>query len=174
MRTLKIRLKKNDIKNIIKCIEEFSEKNGKDIPVITAGGIDSKESYLRQFDLGASGVQMGTKFVTTFECDAHEDYKKAYINCKEEDIVIVKSPVGMPGRAINNKFVKAVSDHKMPIKKCFSCIIPCKPDVAQYCITDALINAVQGNIDDALLFCGANTYKESKLKSVKEVLSEFS
>lgn len=163
----------NEIKDIIKYVHEFSDKYGKSIPVITAGGIDSKEAYLRQFELGADGVQISTKFVTTVECDAHENFKQAYINSKQEDIVIVKSPVGMPGRAIKNKFVEMVSENRLPIKKCHGCIISCKPESTQYCITDALINAAVGNIDEALVFCGANAYKETEIRSVKEVMDEF-
>jgi len=116
---------------------------------------------------------VATKFVTTEECDADIKYKEAYINCKEEDIIIVKSPVGMPGRAIRNKFMERVGLGRIPVKKCHNCIIPCNPATTPYCITDALINAAKGNLDEALLFCGANAYKETRIRTVKEVLADY-
>lgn len=123
--------------------------------------------------MGASGVQVGTKFVTTYECDADESFKNAYINAKEEDIQIVKSPVGLPGRAIKNKFIEHISSSKSKITKCYNCLVPCNPKNTPYCISQALINAVKGNLDDALLFCGADAYKINKIKSVKEVMEEL-
>jgi nitronate monooxygenase len=162
-----------EIKSIIQYIREFSKENDRYISVITAGGIDTKEEYERQFELGADGVQIATRFVTTYECDAHENYKNAYLNCKQEDIIIVKSPVGMPGRAIRNKFTEKVMEESIPVKKCRRCITTCKPDSTRYCITDALVSAATGNTDKGLLFCGANAYREEKIRSVREVIDEF-
>jgi len=162
-----------EIKSMISYIDEFALTHGGEIPVITAGGIDCKETFLHQFELGASGVQIATKFVTTNECDAHENFKNAYLKAREEDIVIVKSPVGMPGRAIKNSFVKKVQEERIPPVKCSGCIISCKPENTQYCITDALINAATGDMDNALIFCGAKTYLENEIRSVKEVIEEF-
>lgn len=162
-----------EIKSIIEYIKNFSKDSGKEIPVISAGGIDTKEKFNHQFQLGVKGVQIGSKFVTTYECDAHENFKNAYINCKKEDIVIVKSPVGMPGRAIKNKFMERVSKERVPTKKCKNCVTPCNPSTTPYCISDALINAVKGNIENALLFCGAMAYKETHIRSVKEVVADF-
>jgi len=162
-----------EIKSIIEYVKEYSEEQGTKIPVITAGGIDTREKFLHQLELGADGVQISTKFVTTEECDASDAFKQAYINCKEEDIVIVKSPVGMPGRAIRNSFMNRVKTERVPAKKCKACVTPCKPATTPYCITEALINAVKGNLEEGLIFCGAYAYKENRIKTVKEVIAEF-
>ncbi|SHI73712.1 NAD(P)H-dependent flavin oxidoreductase [Parasporobacterium paucivorans] len=162
-----------EIRKIIGYVNEFAGTHNSSIPVITAGGISTKEEYQRQFELGASGVQISTKFVPTFECDAHENFKKAYLECEKEDIIIVKSPVGMPGRAIRNKFTELVSKEKIPIKKCRDCIITCNPATTRYCITDALINAARGNMDEALIFCGAKAYEETEIRHVKDVINDF-
>ena len=159
--------------NILKTVEKYEEKYNKKIPVIAAGGISSALDVKKYLDLGASGVQVGTKFVTTYECDAHENFKNTYINAKQEDIKIVKSPVGLPGRAIKNKFIEAVSSSRPKIDKCYNCLVACNPKDTPYCISKALINAVKGNIDDALLFCGADAYKIDKLKTVNEVINEL-
>ena len=143
----------------------------KDIPVITAGGIFDHKDVLHQFELGAEGVQAATRFVTTEECDADIAYKEAYINAKEEDIVIVKSPVGMPGRAIKNKFLERVAQGPVKVERCFRCLEHCNPAETPYCITKALINAAEGKIDEALLFCGSNAYRCEKIETVPEVMA---
>lgn len=153
--------------------EKYEEKYNKKIPVIAAGGISSGVDVKKYLDLGASGVQVGTRFVATHECDAHDNFKQCYINAKKEDIKIVKSPVGLPGRAIKNKFIENILCSNPKITKCYNCLVPCNPKDTPYCISTALINAVRGNVDDALLFCGADTYKINELKSVKEVMDEL-
>ena len=117
---------------------------------------------------------MGTRFVTTKECDASDAYKQAYINAKEEDIVIVKSPVGMPGRAIHNAFLDKVKAGERFMRGCRQCIKTCNPATAPYCITEALINAVEGNLDEGLIFCGSNAYRAEKIETVAEIMEEFS
>lgn len=102
--------------------------------------------------------------MTTEECDADIAYKEAYINAKEEDIVIVKSPVGMPGRAIKNKFLERVAQGPVKVERCFRCLEHCNPAETPYCITKALINAAEGKIDEALLFCGSNAYRCEKMR----------
>ena len=116
---------------------------------------------------------MATRFVTTYECDADDAYKQSYIKAKKDDIVIVKSPVGMPGRAILNPFMQKAKQGNIPHGKCHLCISACKPAETPYCITDALVNAAKGNVDDALLFCGANAYRAEKLEHVKDIMDEF-
>lgn len=162
-----------EIKKIIALTKDYETKYEKEIPVIVAGGIENKVDMDHYLSLGADGIQVATKFVTTKECDADIKYKEAYINCKEEDIIIVKSPVGMPGRAIRNKFMERAGLGRIPVKKCHNCIIPCNPATTPYCITDALTNAAKGNLDEALLFCGANAYKETRIRTVKEVLADY-
>ena len=161
------------IKDIIQFVKGYEEKAKREIPVIVAGGIYDRGDMLHVLELGAAGVQMATRFVTTYECDASDAYKQAYINAAKEDIVIVKSPVGMPGRAIWNPFMKKAGEGKIPHGKCHLCIASCNPVETPYCITEGLLNAVAGNVDEALLFCGANAYRATKLEHVKDILEEF-
>lgn len=160
-----------EVRGIIETVKSFAEKYKKHIPVITAGGIFDHKDVLHQFEFGAEGVQAATRFVTTEECDADIAYKEAYINAKEEDIVIVKSPVGMPGRAIKNKFLERVAKGPVKVEHCFRCLEHCDPATTPYCITKALINAAEGKIDDALLFCGSNAYRCEKIETVPEVMA---
>ena len=160
-----------EIRGIIETVKSFAEKYKQHTPVITAGGIFDHKDVLHQFALGAEGVQAATRFVTTEECDADIAYKEAYINAKEEDIVIVKSPVGMPGRAIKNKFLERVAQGPVKVERCFRCLEHCNPAETPYCITKALINAAEGKIDEALLFCGSNAYRCEKIETVPEVMA---
>lgn len=162
-----------EIRAIIKVVAEYEEKFSKKIPLIVAGGIYTNEDFVHALDLGASGVQVGTRFVTTRECDAPNYYKEAYIQAKKEDIRITKSPVGLPGRAIDNTFLNAVKKQRPEIKKCYKCLAKCDIKSIPYCITDALIKAATGDTDNALLFAGANAYRASKIESVKEVVDSI-
>lgn len=161
------------IRDIIAYINTCEQKAEKKIPVIVAGGIYDRKDMEHVLSLGADGVQIATRFVTTYECDASEAYKQAYIDAKKEDIVIVKSPVGMPGRAILNPFMKRAMTEQIPHGKCHLCISTCKPAETPYCITERLLAAVEGNVDEALLFCGANAYRATKLEHVKDIMEEF-
>lgn len=163
----------NEIRSIIDAVKEFGDKYKKEIPVIVAGGVFDHQDVMRQIELGADGVQVSTRFVTTEECDADPAYKQAYMNAKEEDIVIVKSPVGMPGRAIKNEFLARVQEERIPVEHCFNCLEKCNPATTPYCITKALINAAEGKIQDALLFCGSNAYRCEKIETVPDVMREL-
>lgn len=163
----------DEIKEIIEKVSETAAEHGTDIPVIVAGGVYTRADMEHYTEMGASGVQMATRFVTTYECDADDAYKQTYIDAKKEDIVIVQSPVGMPGRAILNPFMKKAKEGRIPHGKCHFCVSTCNPAETPYCITDALINAVKGKIDEALLFCGANAYRATKLEHVKDIMDEF-
>lgn len=162
-----------EIRGIIKVVKEYGEKYERRIPVVTAGGIYDRFDVQRQFELGADGVQVATRFVTTKECDAPDAYKMAYIKAKKEDIVITKSPVGMPGRAIRNEFLRQVEREKIPVEHCYQCLETCNPAQIPYCITRALIQAAEGNVSQALLFCGQNAWKAERIETVKEVLSDL-
>lgn len=162
-----------EIRRIIAHVNECAEARHKEIPVAVAGGIYERRDAERCFALGASGVQMATRFVTTYECDAPMAYKQAYIRAGKEDIVITDSPVGMPGRAIRNAFLEKVKKGRLTHGRCHTCIASCKPKETPYCITDALVNAVKGNLDEALLFCGTNAYRAKKLERVKDIMEEF-
>lgn len=164
----------NEITQIIDIVKKYEEEYDNKIPVVIAGGIENREDMEHAIGLGADGVQVATRFVTTAECDADIAYKQAYLDAKKEDIIIVKSPVGMPGRAIKNKFMQKVLDGEMfAPKKCLGCLRKCNPREIPYCITERLIYAANGNVDEALLFCGASAYKENKITTVKEVIASF-
>ena len=159
-----------EIRGIIALVKEYAEKYKKDIPVVTAGGIYTHEDVMHQMELGADGVQVATRFVTTEECDAPMAYKQAYLDAKEEDIIIVKSPVGMPGRAIRNRFMEEVEAGKTKVERCFRCLEHCDPVKIPYCITRALINAAEGDEEHALVFCGSNAWRSTKMETVHEVM----
>lgn len=156
------------------CIQEIIALASKqEIPVIVAGGVYTGEDLDHYLAMGAAGVQVATRFVTTEECDAHPNYKKAYLDARKEDIVIVKSPVGMPGRAIRNAFLDRVGNGERVVSTCKGCITTCNPATTPYCITDALISAVEGRCDEGLLFCGSNAYRATKIERVADIMEEF-
>lgn len=163
----------NITSEIVEYIKEIEKETGKEIPVISAGGIWDSKDIKKYLSLGASGVQMATRFVATNECDASEEFKKAYINAKEEDIKIIKSPVGMPGRAIYNEFIQKTENEKCHIDKCYNCIKTCNVATTPYCITKALINAVKGNLKEGLVFCGSNVKKVKEIVSVHDLMNEL-
>jgi len=160
------------VPEVIEEMKNIDKECGRHIPVIAAGGIYNGADIYKFMDkLGADGVQMATRFVTTTECDAAQEFKDAYINAKKEDVVIIKSPVGMPGRAIKNVFIEDVSKgHKIPFKCPYRCIKSCDVANAQYCIALALVNAQRGNLKDGFAFAGGNVYKTDKVVAVKELV----
>ena len=163
-----------EILAILETVRHYEEQYDCKIPVVAAGGIDSAKEMKRIMDLGVQGVQVATRFVTTEECDADVRYKMTYVNAGKEDIRIVKSPVGMPGRAIMNPFMQRVmSGEKITPKKCLGCLHKCNPAEIPYCITEALVHAARGEVDQALLFCGANAYKADRIETVKEVIDSL-
>lgn len=162
-----------EIVRIIERVEEYAQQKGTKIPVVVAGGIYTREDAEHYIGLGAAGVQMATRFVTTYECDASQAYKEAYLNASREDIVLVKSPVGMPGRAILNPFMERAKEGPIAHGRCHLCISTCKPAETPYCITEALVNAAKGNVDNALLFCGTNAYRAEKIEHVRDIMNEF-
>ena len=170
-------LEKNSLeditKDVVKYVKEVEKEYNKEIPVISAGGIWDRKDIDKFLELGADGVQMATRFVTTFECDASDEFKKAYINAKKEDIEIIDSPVGMPGRALYNNFVKNTEKVRTKIDKCYKCIKTCNIKTTPYCITRALINSVKGNVDNGLVFCGSNVYKAKEIVSVHNLIQEL-
>ena len=162
-----------EIRKIIETKSAFEEKFGQKIPCIIAGGIFTKEDVAHAMELGADGVQVATRFVVTKECDAAQAYKDAYLNAKEEDVTIIKSPVGMPGRALNNAFIKKVSEGRQTVHKCYQCIKSCNPAEIPYCITEALTNAVRGDMEHGLIFCGSRVGELSQMSTVHEVMTEL-
>jgi len=161
------------VKEVIEAVKEFEAEYGRKIPVVAAGGVYTGEDIARFINLGAAGVQMGTRFVATEECDASPKYKQAYLDSEKEDIKIIISPVGMPGRAIRNKLIKSVEDHRIPPQRCYNCIKKCNPKDTPYCISKALIEAVKGNVEEGLVFVGSNAYRLEKIVSVEELMNEL-
>ena len=164
---------KKEITSIMEVVDSYGEKYNCRIPIVVAGGISDAKKVREMMELGADGVQVASRFVTTYECDASQEFKDAYLHAKKEDIVIVKSPVGMPGRAVNNKFMQETKNGMKPITKCYQCIKGCQAKDIPYCITKALANSVKGNTDEGLVFCGADTWKQNTMQSVKEVIEEL-
>ncbi|MCY6356786.1 NAD(P)H-dependent flavin oxidoreductase [Clostridium sp. ZS2-4] len=161
------------VKEVLSVVKPLEEEYNKHIPIVAGGGVFNGNDIAELIKIGAAGVQMATRFVATEECDAHINFKKAYVNAGKEDVIIIKSPVGMPGRAINNEFIKSLNSNNSSITKCYSCIKHCDPAQTPYCISKALINAVNGNIDNALVFAGTNAYKIDKIVTVKELMDEL-
>ena len=159
---------------VLETIKPYEDKYGKKIPVITAGGIFNGKDIAKMLSMGASGVQMGTRFVCTEECDVSQEFKQSYLDAKEEDIVIIKSPVGMPGRAIRNHFLKDLEvKGKLKIKCPYRCLTVCQVEKAQYCIALALVNSYLGDVDHGLIFAGQNAYRCNKIVTVKELIKEL-
>jgi nitronate monooxygenase len=164
----------NTIIEVKQLIEKYQDKYGKKIPVIIAGGIFNREDAEEAFKIGADGVQMSTRFIGTEECDAADAYKEVFIKMKKEDIKIIKSPVGLPARAYNNKMLKDIENgiKKYP-NKCTACLKECYLGKNMYCISDVLIKAVRGDVDNGLIFTGTNGYKIEKIDTVKNIFNEF-
>jgi nitronate monooxygenase len=162
------------VTEVINEVKYIEDKTARSIPVIAAGGIYTGEDIYKFIQLGASGVQMATRFVTTEECDASIEFKNVYIECKKEDIGIIKSPVGMPGRAIINEFINDVnSGNKKPYKCPYHCIITCNYESSPYCIAFSLINAKKGRMKHGFAFAGENAYRAEKIVSVKELVNSL-
>ncbi len=158
------------VPDILKIAKTYEEATGKLIPVIPAGGIYTGSDIAKYIKMGASGVQMATRFVATYECDASNAFKQVFVDCKKKDIIIIQSPVGMPGRAIKNRFLENVEKGlKQPYKCVWNCLKPCngKP---LYCIASALYNAQKGFLKNGYAFCGANAWKIDRIMSVKELI----
>lgn len=162
------------VAEVYKVTLRIKELYNKKIPIIAAGGISTGEDIYNIMQLGADAVQIGSKFVATYECDASPEFKDAFIKAKEQDIRIIVSPVGMPGRAISNEFLNQVyGGETKPIRCKHHCIKTCNPKTTMYCIADALIQAHSGNLGSGFAFAGANAYKIDKISSVEEVMDTF-
>ena len=159
------------VPQVIETVRPFAEGSGKEIPVIAAGGIYTGRDISRFLGMGAAGVQLGTRFVTTRECNASAEFKQAYINASADDIVIIKSPVGMPGRAIRNRFLEEVGQGKKKPYRCpYHCIKTCDHKNSPYCIFFALVNAKRGQLKHGFAFAGANAYRAEGIVTVRELI----
>lgn len=163
----------NRIREIIQTVQEFAVHFHQDIPVIVAGGIFTAQDVKHAVELGADGVQVASRFVVTKECDASQAYKEAYIHGTADEIEIIKSPVGMPGRALHNHFLEKVQKGRIPVKKCYGCMRQCDINKIPYCITDALTKAVRGDVENGLIFCGAEIGRIHEMTTVHDLMKEL-
>ena len=164
----------NIVPEVIDAVKPFEDELGKKIPVIAAGGIYTPDDIEKFIKMGAAGVQLGTRFVATHECDADDRFKQAYIESKEEDMAIIQSPVGLPGRAVKNQFLDDVAQgKKKPFKCTYHCIKTCDYHKSPYCIAFALLNAQRGNMKHGYAFAGKNAYRINKIVSVKELIDSL-
>ncbi|WP_352418939.1 nitronate monooxygenase family protein [Proteiniborus sp.] len=162
------------VSDVLSAIKPFEEKYNRKIPIIAGGGVFDGKDIANLLNAGASGVQMGSRFAATHECDASDAFKQAYIECKSDDIELIQSPVGMIGRAIKNDFLNEVKlGLKKPIRCITNCLKPCNPKEVPYCIASALINAQKGNLESGFVFAGANASLINKIVSVKELMEEL-
>jgi nitronate monooxygenase len=162
------------LEQIIVEVIEIAGSYHPNIPVIAAGGIFDGEDIAHFLSLGASGVQLATRFVCTYECDVHINFKQAYLNAQAEDITIIPSPVGLPGRVINNSFVEKIKNGEtMPFKCSYQCLRTCDPQKAPYCIAKVLANAAEGNMDESFAFAGSNAYRCKEIVSVKSLVRQL-
>jgi nitronate monooxygenase len=162
------------VKETVREIDFYQQKFGIEIPVIAAGGIYSGKDIYNIMKIGAKAVKMGTRFVTTHECDADIEFKLNYIKAKESDITLIDSPVGMPGRVITNEFVRDIQlGQKKPINCGWRCIKYCNYKSVQFCIAEALLNSVKGDFDKGFSFAGSNAYKATEIVTVKECFEQI-
>ena len=159
------------LEDITRQVVEFTDGLKYDVPVIAAGGIYTGADIYEALGWGAKGVQMGTRFVTTDECDASKEFKDEYLRANKEDIVLIESPVGLPGRAINNAFLRSIRDGGVDDFRCeYKCLKTCVPDKSPYCIANALVEANRGDFTRGFAFAGANAYRCDKIVPVKELM----
>ncbi len=168
----------HSLENILADVLAFTEKirteTDQKIPVIAAGGIFTGGDMYRIMQMGADAVQLGTRFVATEECDASQELKQAFVNASKDDIRIIESPVGMPGRAIYNDFLKEVDEGGRRPNSCnYKCIRSCNPRTTKYCIGEALLEACRGNFNNGFVFSGANAHLVKEITTVKEVIESL-
>ncbi len=162
------------IEETVSTVRVFEQQFGRSIPVIAAGGIYTGKDIFEIMLAGAKGVKMGTRFVTTYECDASQEFKEAYIKCNKDDITIIDSPVGLPGRAVKNEFINQIQQgNTKPFKCAWHCLSSCNFREAPYCIAQALFNSARGKMSEGFAFSGTNAYLANKIQHVSEVFSEL-
>jgi len=161
----------NLVVDVLKVAKEYERELRINIPVIAAGGIFDGKDVAKFLGLGAKGVQIATRFVATFECPVADEFKELYLAAGKEDVVIIESPVGMPGRVIMTEFIdRVIHGDRVPVKCNYRCIKTCDPKTAPYCIAEALFNAVIGNLGKAVVFAGSNVSRVEKIISVEELM----
>jgi nitronate monooxygenase len=164
----------NLIADVVAEMKKVEAEHGVRIPVIAAGGVYDGGDIRRFLELGASGVQMGTRFVATHECDADMAFKQSYVDAREEDLMVIKSPVGLPGRALRNQFlIDVAAGTKHPFRCPYHCIKTCDPEKSPYCIGMALASARRGKLKNGFAFAGANAFRVDRIVSVEELMGSL-
>jgi nitronate monooxygenase len=159
---------------ILEVVRSYQSEKSVEVPVIAAGGVFDGKDIARLFKLGARGVQMGTRFVATHECPVSDKVKELYVAAGEDDVTIIKSPVGMPGRALKTAFIERIrGGEKIPFKCNYKCLRSCDIKGAPYCIAKALCNALIGDCDNAVVFAGSNVVRIKEIISVEELMSSI-
>jgi nitronate monooxygenase len=162
------------IKEVVAATKPLAAERGIDIPVIAAGGIYTGRDIRDIMELGAAGVQMGTRFAVTVECDAAIGFKQALISARKEDLIVIKSPVGMPGRAVQNLFLDEVKNgNKKPFKCPYKCVKTCRQAESPYCIALALTAAKKGKLKNGFAFAGSNAYRVQEITTVKALIASL-
>ena len=162
------------LREVLTAIAPFRDKAGRDIPVFVAGGVKNGADMARYMKEGAAGAQFATRFIATAECDASEGYKQRLLAAKADDITLVKSPVGMPGRALRSPLIQRVeAGTQPPPERCVKCIVTCDGKNAPYCISKALIAARNGDWENGLFFCGAAGGEVNTLSTVPEQMAQI-
>lgn len=162
------------IPEVVSEVAIYEEKYNCEIPVVAAGGIYDGKNMHDIMKLGAKGVQIASRFVTTKECDADIKFKNAYLQADTNDVEIIQSPVGMPGRALKGEFLDRVKQGLTRPKSCpYNCLHTCDYKVVPYCIMVVLYNAYKGNMDKGYAFAGSNAYLAKRISTVKEVMDDL-
>lgn len=162
------------VAEVCDAVAPFAQKYDHPIPVFAAGGVYDSTDASRLMDAGAAGVQVATRFIATPECDASPVYKEQMLAAREEDVVIIDSPVGMPGRALRTPLIqRLLAGEDLSPRRCYHCLTPCNPSTAPYCITEALIAAVRGDVENGLFFCGSNVQRLDHLSSVPQLIAQI-
>ncbi len=156
-------------------VKQYMDKNDLHFPIFVAGGVYTREDIQHFIKLGADGVQLGTRFIATEECDVHPNFKQKFVDAKKEDIVYVKSPVGYPARAIRNEFTETIAKANIRPEKCIACILPCKGvhEETPYCISEYLSRSALGDATTGLVFTGANGYRINEITTVHKLFKEL-
>ncbi len=160
-----------EVEEIAEYLKSLEAEHGK-VPFFVAGGVLTGEDLRKYQAMGAAGIQMGTRFLASEESGASPEMKEMIVNASADDLIIIDSPAGIPGRAINNEFLKRVERERVIPKKCYLCLKSCRPATTPFCINEALINSAIGKVDEGLVFCGSRVDEMKDIKSVKEIIQE--
>lgn len=161
------------LEDVLKEILEYLQSENMEIPVFIAGSVYDGYDLRKYRELGATGVQIGTRFIATEECDVHINFKNVIVNSDEDDLVIIQSPAGLPARGINNKFIQSLEDGRIPSKRCINCLKTCDPKTTDFCISDALTESAKGNMDTGLIFAGSNIDRIDKIVNVSDIFTSI-